>query len=353
MSEKLYKLELIIFIGNASLAKTKERLRKELGDLFDRTQVEIQNIDKGKFVIFAATDEIINSIHRLLIRKNPSLKFVRVHDELCDELRVRMYPLLAETEGKLRAFVNRSLTCVFSAKWSELLIPKTKGFEDDYYHHPIEKITFEQLSKLFEKKISRMIDPDLKKEIISIIEVRPDDEISKNITIALREISLWDEVFSRYFDDISDVWAEHREYLKRSIDTRNKVMHHRPVFIDDYLALKKGNDAFVELIDSARQLLSHVERAEIYRESIKIFKGAVVEQAQALQNAVKEVGAVATKFAAMDSKELEREFKQALLKHPLFVLPEYSELNKLFLKSVGGRQHFFGQFAKPQVLDLY
>lgn len=88
------------------------------------------------------------------------------------------------------------------------------------------------------------------------------EELQENLAEKTHKISLWDEVFARYFED-ADEWKELAKSLTDFvIPVRNRVMYHRPMYLWELRELEETGQIVDTLLASASTELSEEERAQ-------------------------------------------------------------------------------------------
>ena len=210
---------------------------------------------------------------------------IRLRDEAGDEIRQKAYPILAHIEQQLRAFINRAMIEVKGVDWWDSIAPFLDGqrIQDGVQkiegqigktasalHHPLELTLFEDLIRIVTGSIQywptgKPLSAD------DLLEILPNcsslDDFQKKLLKKTRKISLWNEVFARYFDDVGK-WKEIEEDLTNLvIPVRHKVMHHRPMHLWELQKLQEAQHSLDTLLGSAATKLSEEERAQALRVS--------------------------------------------------------------------------------------
>jgi hypothetical protein len=238
----------------------------------------------------------IDSAHSHLMRvfQDKNWGVFRLKDTAGDEIRQQAYSQLSEIEQDLRAFINHGLTNVFGfAWWNSLGSIEIPGIQDPTYrksHHPLELMTIEQLIELVTLEKSEWSeDTNIKiKDLAAILDASSSfEEFKTAISGKSRKVSLWSLVFEKYLGKNASTWLAIKEKdLKSIIDLRNKVMHHRPVYRGELIALEDKRKRLMELLASATVQLSDEERNDVItheKEIRDIFAQIVYERSS--QNA--------------------------------------------------------------------
>jgi hypothetical protein len=282
MSEvAFYSLELLIDGTQVSLDDLKKRVarvldRHGLSVDWQLTQTTSQHL---KLSIRGSLEDVDACHLRLNDEFVGDYSCIRLHDEAGGEIRQRAYPILAHIEQQLRAFINCAMIQVRGFDWWDSITPflTEQGIRDGVQkveerigkasavHHPLELALFDHLIPIVTSSIqywstSKPLSADDLLEILS--DCSSLEELQEKLVQKTREISLWDEVFARYFDD-EDKWKELAGILTDFvIPVRNKVMHHRPMHVWELRELRETEQVVDTLLASAVAELSEEERAE-------------------------------------------------------------------------------------------
>ncbi len=210
---------------------------------------------------------------------------IRLRDDAGEEIRQQAYPILAHIEQQLRAFINRAMIEVKGFNWWDSLAPfftkqivpdKVKYIEKQIgktkasHHHAVELMYFTDL--LYIVTASTQYWPAGKPlSADDLLKILSDcsslDDLRGKLAEKTRKISIWNEVFARYFDDINK-WVDTAKTLTDFvIDVRNKVMHHRPMHLWELQKLQETGQSLDTLLASAATKLSEEERAQALRVS--------------------------------------------------------------------------------------
>ena len=95
-------------------------------------------------------------------------------------------------------------------------------------------------------------------------------ELCGEIDKKLSEISLWDDVFSKYFENFEEWKQLEKSFLNKGLRLRHKVMHHRPMYLHELKQLQELETKFMTVLSSAKEKLGEEERTTANRISINI-----------------------------------------------------------------------------------
>ncbi len=264
--------------------------------LFDRNQIDISQLDDFARKTFKnevtthvgltgdnnveitiegsleAVDESHNRISKDFIERKHLSSF-RLKDTAGDEIRFKAYPILSTIEQELRSFINHCLIDALGFTWwaslGEITLPGVITPLPQRSYHPLEFMSIEQLIDFvtFEKAEWDEESPFLLKDLITVLEKSKSfDNFRIHIQQKVHKISLWQDVFSKYLNVDKDSWQQFRSKdLKFIVDLRNRVMHYRPVHLNELSALEEKQTKIFGLIASARSSLSDEEKNEIAR----------------------------------------------------------------------------------------
>ena len=283
MSEvTLYSLEFLIDGAQVSLDDLKKKAAKAMhrhGSNVDWhvTQTASQHL---KLSIRGPLEDVDTCHLRLNDELVGQYSCIRLRDEAGDEIRQRAYPVLARIEQQLRTFINRAMTEVKGFDWWESITPALTpqriredvqkvedriGKVSSTIHHPLELALFDDLIPFVTGSIQQWPEhkPLSASELLEILsDCSSIEDIQEKLAEKMRKISLWDEVFARYFKN-ADQWKELEETITGLvIPVRNKVMHHRPMHFWELQELQQTEEKVDALLASARKELSEEERIE-------------------------------------------------------------------------------------------
>ncbi len=285
MSEVLfYSLELLINETQVSLDDLKKRVARVLDrhglsvDDWKLTQTTSQLL---KLFIRGTLEDVDACHYRLNDEFVGEYSCIRLRDEAGSEIRQQAYPILARIEQQLRAFINYAMIEVRGFDWWGSITPflTEQGIRDGVQkveerikkassaiHHPLELALFDDLIPIVTGSIqywssSKPLSAGDLQEILS--DSSSLKELQEKLAEKTREISLWDEVFARYFDDV-DKWEELAKTLTSFvIPVRNQVMHHRPMYLWQLRELQETEQVVDALLESAVTELSKEDRAKV------------------------------------------------------------------------------------------
>jgi len=179
------------------------------------------------------------------------------------------------------------------------------------------------------------------------------EEFRENLAEKTHEISLWDEVFARYFED-ADEWKELAESLTDFvIPVRNKVMHHRPMYLWQLRKLEETEQVVDTLLASAVAELSEEERAEARRVSEEWSRAWARTLGELVRPILPTVGDIMGPFLKQQ-EELSRERSRILGEVARLALPTVGDIMGPFLKqqeelSRAFREQILGNAARHMV----
>jgi len=272
MAGKKYKL--VLYIAKTSLteskmsANIKKVIRKHREEI--NFSINESNIDYYSITIEGSIDSV-DSCHRLL-NKNILLNFqhIRVCDEAGDEIRKRAFIVLSRIEQRLRTFIGQAMVEIIGWNWWDKWIcdelkEKAKKRRSGSKEDLLELIDFGDLISIMTANVRDWKD----KKLITVSDIK--DLLDENNTIEelkdtlqsrTQDRSIWDQVFSIYFEDAKE-WIKLKEELeKKVLGIRNKVMHHRPVHIYDLDTLKSADQKFRKILDTVKEKLTQTEKDE-------------------------------------------------------------------------------------------
>ena len=242
MDEDTYSLEYLIDSKKFSKEELENYLKGSLSKFLASINFEIQEREVGYTLLrITSTAKFVDACYDKLDFERTWA--FRAKDDLGVELRARAYPILAEIELYLRTFIGQAIIEVNGFDWWNSFVPENvrKKVEEvekkagDYqvkFHHPIEFTLFEDLIKIVTIQFQawpdeKSITPaDLTKLLSECSSV---EDIQQKVDDRRKTVSIWDDVFSNYFDD-KETWSKLKgEIQNKIIPIRNKIMHHRLV----------------------------------------------------------------------------------------------------------------------------
>jgi hypothetical protein len=303
---ELYSLELL-FDGSQI---NRDQLDKQSAKAIDlqrdssvkRTTEELTTVAGTRCLKLSikGTLEEVDSCHQKLVNAQLIRRdfCILLLDEPGNEIRKRAYPTLAQIETRLRTFINLAMTEIIGFDWWESMVPqqvreRVQQVEENApkesldRYHPLERTYFADLLLVVtgtiqrwteEKPLSAADLQGLLAESSSIQEVR------EKLTEKTRRISLWDEVFTHYFqkEEHKEQWRDLQKTIQEEVILRrHRVMHHRAMHLWELEKLDEIEQEVDALIGSAKSQLTEEERAEVRKTSEEWLD--VIQRAQALQ----------------------------------------------------------------------
>lgn len=261
----MYKLEYWVDKRNYSKEDLESKLSQNLGKL--DTEVTVKAESDYYLVIIDADKRNIDACHDHLSFNRDEIFLAK--DELGDELRSKAYPLLAEIETQLRRFITRAMIEVLDFNWWGRSTPNSiqenvdeverkAGTKQAQEHHQIEFTKFVDLISFVTGKYQKWSDtknltPADLAELLDDCENI--EELKQKLSQNREQTSLWEGVFSSYFDDPKG-WKELEGNIEETvISIRNKVMHHRRIRIHHLRQLKESRDELLQIIGTAKSEL--------------------------------------------------------------------------------------------------
>lgn len=273
MSEAAYKLEYWINKRNYSEEGLKSKLFQDL----EKLDIELDVKEEADYylVIIEGDKRNTDACHDHLNFDREEI--FRAKDELGDELRSKAYPILAEIEIRLRRFITRAMIEVLDFNWWDRSTPKKirknvsriekqSGSKQAADQHQIEFTMFDDLIELVTGKYQKWTDTknltpadlaDLLDDCETIEELKQELSQKRKLT------SLWEDVFSYYFDD-KEAWDKLEKKIQEIvIPIRHKVMHHRRIRIHNVRELEECRDELNWVIGTAKPELTKGELKDI------------------------------------------------------------------------------------------
>lgn len=279
-----YALEIWVNVRRHSVEEIKSKLIQKL-DRFPSIKIEgeeLPNNDTTILRVYSEDSRAISSCYNLYPWNRNSLYIGR--DDLSEEVRVKAFPILADIENSLRHFINHSMTEVVGFEWWKTRMPssigqrieeiETRRNRDTDKHPPLDFSFFEDLVEFVTAKIQRW--PDNKQiTIADLSEVLANsnsiEELKKLLLEYQKKVSLWDDVFSIYFDQ-EEKWKNLQDdLLTKVIPIRHKVVHHRG-FVQEYEVsqIEDIKARLVNTLQTAKPKLSDQEREIAKRKALLI-----------------------------------------------------------------------------------
>jgi len=278
---KKYTLEYWIEATHFSEEQLNQHVKQALNKFLVDVNIKIQKKEKCFILQLTATEKIIEVCYdKLKLDREWSF---RSKDELGDLLRSEAYPILAEIELQIRNFINQSMVEVSGFDWwhkyleSHAIGEKVKktekaGNKQAKSSHQVELTFFDDLLGIVtaecqiwndEKSFTVADFHDLLSKCNSI------EDMQKEVESRRKKISLWDDVFSNYFDDKKN-WIKCKETIKKEIiPIRNKVMHHQLIHRYELKKVEECRGHIKRVLGSSKNKLSDRELEEL-QPNIKI-----------------------------------------------------------------------------------
>ncbi|MEA5469875.1 hypothetical protein, partial [Spirulina sp. 06S082] len=276
--EKKYSLCLLFDSSQITPSELKSRIEDVLKKYLSDIELSIKP-NHSKFIELnilgsrETLDKCHKKINKILLDKG-GLTFIRLRDEVGDEVRKQAYSILADIEQRFRTFINRALVEVRGFNWGESLAPskirehaesiRGKHQNNDFildflectqFDHLIDLVTAEVSEWSKEKEISVYELSEILSDCTSILD------INKKIQDKLKYFSFWD-VFSVYFEDLESWEKLKKDSINCIINERHKVMHHRPIRLGAIQMLETKRIEIFRVLDSAKLELSEPEAIE-------------------------------------------------------------------------------------------
>jgi hypothetical protein len=217
-------------------------------------------------------------IRNFQIDYKEDLKFYRYTDEAGDEIRYRVYPILADIEQRFRAFINKALAEILGFDWWVHSVPEkinkvtsdrySNSRKDQIAPHYLECTLFDDLIKLITINYCEFQDnlSFTNKEFDQLLQdCYSFDDLKLKWNQRKKILSYW-EIFSKYFNDRKQ-WDDLKKELENFvINVRNKAMHHRPIRLCVIKKLDEIKEELIKVFDSAKSELSEEEIIEAKQE---------------------------------------------------------------------------------------
>jgi hypothetical protein len=283
---RTYKLVLLFDGKQVTRDDLQRKIDKALAQVPDKKLTVKKEGAKHVGVYMEGSLEVVDRCHDELSRNllnRRELRHFRLEDEAGDEIRLRAYPILSAIEQQMRAFINRVMVEVLGFEYWRSNVPQklhdkieraSDSAKRDLSFDPLEFTQFDDLLDLLRTKWSswstdRPLTPG------DLAQLLTQSKTIEDIRVALAErtkvISLWDDVFARYFRKPED-----KDTLNSALDLvitqRHKVMHHRPVRLGVLTVLQEKAKLVSGLLRSAKEALSPEERREAKADVEKLWR---------------------------------------------------------------------------------
>jgi hypothetical protein len=292
-NNQTYKLE--IHVDSTQI--TKEILEEKITQVLkkyenkDGIKIEIYTPNECYHQLIINGDiESVDSCHHK-IQKNIltelNLRFYRCVDQAGDEIRYRLYPILADIEQRFRFFINKALSEISGFNWWENFVPEkiskgaitrySKAQREQIIPHYLECTFFDDLIILITSDYSSFQEdqPFTNKSFDELLQdCQSFDELKSKWDKKKQIFSYWD-IFAKYFEDRKQ-WEDLKKDLYSDsnkdcvYEVRNKVMHYRPIRFYLIKKLEEIRNSLISIIDDAKPELSKEQRAEAQKEAEKI-----------------------------------------------------------------------------------
>jgi len=259
----------------------------------------------------------------------------------------------------LRAFINRAMIEVNGFDWWDSMTPflTDQGVRDgvqkvekrmrkasSVLHHQLELTLFEDLIRIMTGSIQYW-SPGKPVSVDDLLEILTDcsslEDLQKKLAEKTRKVSLWDEVFARYFYDV-DKWKElTKTFTSFVIDVRNKVMHHRPMHLWELRKLQETKQSLDTLLASAVAELSEQGRAEARKVSEEWSRALAHTLDELIRSTFPTAGNIIAPLLKQQA-DLSQMFSSILGKTmPLTTLPAVSDIIAPLLKQQADMSQMF------------
>lgn len=195
-------------------------------------------------------------------------------DELGDLVRKSSFPLLADIEVSLRNFVSRAIVEITGDFdwWSNLVPKKIKesvaatersSKARGVYESSIHFTYFDDLVSLITAEVQRW--PEEHRITVAelqqlVVDADSFEGLKRQLEDKTEKVSLWDDVFSKYFPDREKWHVLGEKIREKVIPVRNKVMHHRHVRLYELHNLYEIRNEVLSTIDNAQRELDPAQR---------------------------------------------------------------------------------------------
>jgi hypothetical protein len=244
---RTYKLEIHIDSQQITKESLEEKANAILQKYLTKSSISLQINTPHDFyyqLIVNGDLQSVDACHHKIdedIIKKEDLKFYRYTDEAGDEIRYRVYPILADIEQRFRAFINKALAEILGFDWWVHSVPEkinkvtsdrySNSRKDQISPHYLECTLFDDLIKLITINYCEFQDnlSFTNKEFDQLLQdCYSFDDLKLKWNQRKKVLSYW-EIFSKYFNDRKQ-WDDLKKELENFvINVRNKVMHHRPI----------------------------------------------------------------------------------------------------------------------------
>ena len=289
--ETSYSLRFLVDSSKISKDELVQKVEDILAKHLSQIDLKVSKIDSKRLELFInGSLEDIDACHQKL---NKSEEYdneisIRLRDDAGEKIRRDAYPILAQIELQLRKFINCAMNEVIGFDWWDSMAPlnvkkrvmdiEERNKKASKFHDKIEFTEFDHLIDIVIHSFQAWSE-DRKISVNDLNDLISDcgsfEEIKCKFDNKLNKISLWDDVFSKYFNDIND-WNNLKSLLLMDgIPLRNKVMHHRPIYLfelEKLDELKKQVDAVLSSAKVELEDKNRIEASQIGSSIIGIIK---------------------------------------------------------------------------------
>ncbi len=269
MQDKEYILEFLVLEDGKEKSEIEEQINSCLGKNSRRVDFEIFDLGESHFKLrFKGKCLVIGRVNDE-IRKS-FIKLVPLKDELGDEIREQAFPILSRIEQVLRGFIGSCMLDYTGFDWEEHGNLELVEGQKKVPLHPLERTHFGDLIGLLNSKytLKKVNQPLTYGDVAALCsECQTFDEFKELVAEQTKEVHLWDEVFSNFVEDKTE-WEKLGGLLKRVINIRNAVMHHKPVKMS-YLDELREVDALLQCITNKPKTNPSEAEQELVRKALE------------------------------------------------------------------------------------
>jgi CRISPR/Cas system-associated endonuclease Cas3-HD len=276
--ETSYSLRFLVDSSKISKDELVQKVESILAKHLSQIDLKVSKIDSKRLELFI--NGSLNDIDACHQKLNKSEEYdneisIRLRDDAGEKIRRDAYPIVAQIELQLRKFINCAMNEVFGFDWWDSMAPQNvkkrvmdieeRNKKALNFHDKIEFTEFDHLIEIVIHSFQawsedRQISVSDLNDIIS--DCGSFEDIKCKFDNKLNKISLWDDVFSKYFNNINDWDNLKSSLLKDGIPLRNKVMHHRPIYLFELEKLKELKKQVDVVLSSAKVELEDKNRIE-------------------------------------------------------------------------------------------
>ena len=285
--ETSYSLRFLVDSSKISKDELVQKVESILAKHLSQIDLKVSKIDSKRLELFI--NGSLNDIDACHQKLNKSEEYdneisIRLRDDAGEKIRRDAYPIVAQIELQLRKFINCAMNEVIGFDWWDSMAPQNvkkrvmdieeRNKKALNFHDKIEFTEFDHLIEIVIHSFQawsedRQISVSDLNDIIS--DCGSFEDVKCEFDNKLNKISLWDDVFSKYFNNIND-WDNLKLLLSRDgIPLRNKVMHHRPIYLFELEKLKELKKQVDTVLSSAKVELEDKNRIEANQIGNSIF----------------------------------------------------------------------------------